>query len=372
MLVGCYLINAAAHERQDELAPVLWLVGVFNAYQFLALGVAVWLVRRAGRVGMDARQLLLIVTLFLADTTLVYQELTTAAPLLGGAVAGLALGLTVVQLIVVGRAIGVGLGWRAWAAVGVNLGLVFALPLMYRLAMAGDYRPGSQLVAVWLLAGAVVVNGLVIVRRSGAARAPAWPRWVAGVTHAALWLQVGALGWVYGLSVEILHVPPLMLAAAGLIGWHAESTAARLAAAGVAVAAVVLLVFGMGYRQELWWFVLGTEWSSLRYTLLAVAAGGGWLAWRQRSAVFGVVAAAAFAATCAWASPVDVARAVRWAVEAARGVTRWLWPASLMQWGVALIVAAFTSLAVGAWWSTRAPDGTRGGAGPADDAGGGE
>lgn len=35
MFVGCYLVNAAVHQRPDELAPVLALVGVFMLYEWL-------------------------------------------------------------------------------------------------------------------------------------------------------------------------------------------------------------------------------------------------------------------------------------------------------------------------------------------------
>lgn len=142
IFVGCYLLNAVAHLRQDELAPVLVLVGVFGVYELAVLGLGVALCRRGEALARRGGGMLLgLAVLLMADTTFVYNELSIAAPRLGGAVAAAAVGLTLFKLAVIGRALKVWWGRGGWLTAGLGLLVVFGLPLAAR-ASGGTGRTG--------------------------------------------------------------------------------------------------------------------------------------------------------------------------------------------------------------------------------------
>ena len=130
LFVGCYLVNAAAHEIKDELGPVLGLLGLFNLYELSVLTAAAWLARHGGRTAV--RLLCAAAALLMVDLTFNYNELAVAHLGLGAAAAAFAAGTGLVKAGVVARLAGFRLTRGEWLAVAAGLVGVFGGPLLLR------------------------------------------------------------------------------------------------------------------------------------------------------------------------------------------------------------------------------------------------
>jgi len=74
MLVGCFTINGAAHGDPSAIWPIAGLILLFNLYEALVVGLAVYL-SGPRRLYRDAACLILLEALLLCDVSLAYSEL---------------------------------------------------------------------------------------------------------------------------------------------------------------------------------------------------------------------------------------------------------------------------------------------------------
>ena len=357
MAVGCYLLNVAAHRRQDELGPVLLLAGVFALYQWCATGLGVWLVRLQGRGSREARTLFGIAVLFLADLTVVYQELATAAPRLGLVVAGLATASGLLQLRWVTGRLGVALTDRSWALLGWNLALLLVLPAVLRLALQqGGWgaRPGAALVLTWCLMGTAGLNVWAGMSWRNA-RGGRWWWYLITVTGVSMLLHAGSLFWVYELAVPVESMLTAgVLMASGILVGRATHWAGRLIGWLLLLPVLPDLVGRVGHRYPLEWSAgwLG-DFNEWRLWLTVAGAMYGLIAWRcRRWDPVAVGIAGLLLATV----PQHLMAAGLWLVSIGGDGLRWLakvrhW--GIGRWGTLLVSSAFALLALGGWASHR-------------------
>ncbi|MEM1444967.1 MAG: hypothetical protein AAGF84_02855 [Planctomycetota bacterium] len=362
MFLGCFLLNAAAHERKDELLPVLGLVFVFNVYELAVLSLAAWL-RRHGAEG-ESRRLAWLAVILLADTTFVYNTLAVVGPAIGGAVAALGLALAGLKLLIVVRISALRLRRGECFAVGAAVATVFLLPVAARIVgHSGFLGVGFVHAAAWWIA-AVLALGLWAWDRAlsdtgGSASQRQLRLAMLGVPLLSVVAHALALPWMYkvtGLSyVELfplispvllgLSLAMLVRSAPGWSGRRAWAAAAGTAAVLTAESSRLALV------PEAWPESMAL--TPVRCLLLVGAAGYAWLWWRQRS--WGLVLAWPVLVGVALLGPTLESAWGRVAsvLDGVGPAMRALVPKTRGQWGAVAIIAAFVVLALGGWSARR-------------------
>jgi hypothetical protein len=151
-----------------------------NVYEALLIALGLFLVARRGLAG-DARTLLLLEAVFLADVMLINGECVAADLATGALVSAASLLLAVVKTSFVLRVLDGGITGRAAISLVPPGVLVFALPLLFAiLARARLLTPATAYAAWWAAALAIVLQG-VLLRSAVASSAAVEPerRWVA-------------------------------------------------------------------------------------------------------------------------------------------------------------------------------------------------
>lgn len=381
MLAGCFLINAAAHEDPDRLGPIVALLGVFNVYELLVLGLGLYLAKYRGRsAARDATLLLLLETLLLADFTFLYAEVFTKDFTIGTIAASLGAVLALMKVGAMVWVLRLRLSALTWIVLPVTLVMLFALPGVVRqFEQQGGVTHGVLYAGWWLagllLAGQAVAHargegaqggglvwsadGLASLRRTLGWVLPGLP-WVSVVLHLA------AAHWMYRVSFTAHDVAPLLLGAAVLVLRQDEPAGEGQRAAvrsGVALLVCVVAVWFSGFHTvELLWLEgsggtggaeeAGAFWTiaPLRLALLASVGVGAMSMWRRRGWVIEsllmLLALALVILGPMWAS---IGERLSNVTSRIRG---WV-PDTLLEWGVVVVVAAFVFLGVGGWFSLR-------------------
>jgi len=328
LLAGVYLITSAIHD-EDRLGPTLALLGVVELYQWLLVGLGVWLAQRDG--GRDAAQVAVLAIALACDAVLLQNEVSTASIPFGGVLAVVGAGLAAVKLTLLTRACRVRLSPSEWLTAGVAIVGTYALPLAFvALKHAKALEAGAAYLPWWLVAGALVAAGWSL-RPRGRLR-------VALVTVPVVMLGVHAwsMQYVYDFPTQPVVAAPFLLAAAALIARRApRASGARLACGLVVGWAVAVSLLQPGWMVVDVWRD-GVVWSPLRATLLAGAVVCGYGAVRMRSV--GLVAAAAALLTVA-----ALGATVRLMVDRVEAMV----PDSTLAWGMIAVTAAFALLVVG-------------------------
>jgi len=98
MLLGCFALSRHLTFVPGQWMPLVILMGVLQVYEFLLLGLALYLNRR-GPARADAASLLLLGLAFLVDVTYLNAELAAAHPWVAPWVALALLVLAAVKLV---------------------------------------------------------------------------------------------------------------------------------------------------------------------------------------------------------------------------------------------------------------------------------
>ncbi|MEM7627699.1 MAG: hypothetical protein AAF333_19045 [Planctomycetota bacterium] len=367
MVVGCALLSAAAHARQDELAPVLLILAVVTVYEVAVLGIGGWFVgkgRRGGgwRARREGRQLFGLLVVLTADLTFVYNELSVADLELGAWLAAAALVWGVVKLVVIGRVAGLRLEATGWAVVGAGLGLTFGGAVLARAVGGSGRLPEGFGHAVWWAAAALITAAMwALSDRRGRERAGGL-RWLRGLvllvpTVSAVW-HVGAIHWMYRLPISAPHVAPVLLGLSVVLLFRVDRSAP--AARRLAVACGYVGALAAAFGGDGWMWGEGTRWdlsfSPLRMWLIAAVVGYSWVWWRQRTLGLLVVWPVLGIAAALGHTPAAMAERAAWIADQAWRVLRLITPRTLWAWGVTVVTVAYVMLGVGAWTSARRPE----------------
>ncbi|MEM1107162.1 MAG: hypothetical protein AAGH99_00545 [Planctomycetota bacterium] len=364
MLVGCYLVNAAVHDRPDELGPVLALAGVLLAYQWLVLGLGVWLWRRGTGV-REAKHLLGLAVLLMADTTLVFNELAIAHLGWGTAIGGLAAVVAVAQAGIVARISGLRLGLGGWVSCVCGVVGAFGLPLLARAAWGSGGLPGWWLTGAWWAAAVLIAVSLWAWSdpRAGQERCRRLRAMLILLPSGSAVMHLLAIHWVYNETWTAAHLSPVLLGLSVVLllrsPWAVTPRVAAVLAGlvgGIAAGSGSMSAAYSGVNGEVMtidWGVVRFEWSVLRMWLVVagVAYAGVW--WRQRSLWLLPVWPALFLIAIGGASPGRIVDRGVWLCERVRAGIDVVLPSGLLSWGVMIMVLAFATLGLEAWLSGR-------------------
>lgn len=220
MLLGCFALSRHLTPAPGW-KPLLVLMGVLQVYEFLLLGLALYLNRR-GHAKADAASLFLLGLAFLVDVTYLNAELAAAHPWVAPWVALALLVLAAVKLLLLRDALGL-TSRRALAVAIAELGLLLYLPgtisaFYYLDSKIVPMRWGSEVLpqivyGFWWLVGFVPIafvwaEGNAESARSSAARL---------IGRTALMLPLGSLLFhflslhlLYRLPFEAYYATPLL------------------------------------------------------------------------------------------------------------------------------------------------------------------
>lgn len=374
LLLGCFLINAAVHDRPDEILPVLLLIGVVNLYEvaIIWLGLMLYRVRRLRR---DAVFLLVLEAVLLVDAALLYNELFIMSGPIGAVVCALAVLAAVGKIVWVLHGLRARLSIAASVVLGADLMVIYFLPGVLRTFKLYDAMGDGVFFVLWWGAGLLLALH-------------ALPRWWTDRLPRALALAVvllpvlsvigrlAASQYVYDRPYFGAYLAPILLGVGVLwsVRWGVAEKPALHRRGIVAFAAAALAACAVSPGTS---YDLGVMVSSLRITLLlaAVMLSEAW--WRLGGATMLANAVAALLFALAGDSPRAMHGNIAWlwgwvreTLSESGTATReqaasWLTvlrealvmavPRGMLQWGAVAVALAFVLLAAGAAvsWSGR-------------------
>src|SRR5207253_1919574 len=104
MVAGCYALNTGLAPRVGDTGKLLVLLGTLNLYEAAVIALGLYLIHGRG-ILRDGRTLLLIEAPFLVDLAFLNAEMGSGSFAAGAAVNALVLGLALVKVAVVLRAL---------------------------------------------------------------------------------------------------------------------------------------------------------------------------------------------------------------------------------------------------------------------------
>ncbi len=351
MLSGCYILGRALALEPGQTAKLLVLLATLNVYEGLLIVLALFLLVRR-RLERDGRILLVIETLFIADTTFLNGECFASDLATGVAVSGVALSLAALKVAVVFHALDPERPRRGFVPVAIPLALLFATPGVFGLLAVWQLLTPAIVYAAWWIAALTMLvqagierSSAGLVQTQARPAADAFRRALVLVLPVSLALHLAASAWVYDVSFHIVYLGPVLVALGAVcnlldIPWLPPWWRLGLPAAGVIVS--------LGYSEELlvhgpWGLLL----SPLRASLLA--AGLTYLLgyWLHRTAAFAWGAGVCLAGAVAGHSVAAIAATISTLWRWARAAGRWLVPKTAAAWGVTAVSMAFVLLALG-------------------------
>lgn len=361
MLAGCYALNGGLAARTGELQKLLLLLGVLNGYEFILIGLGLYLIRRRN-LQRDGRTLLLLEAPFLVDLAFVNTEVSSNSVRAGCLFNLIVLSLAMLKMAVVLRALWARFPRRLFGAIGVQLAVLFLLSsafTRFEHHQHGDVTPEEFYAAWWIVGGLPIACELL--SRFLGTNQMVETRLQRFVRHlyltlpfASIILHLSLLHWVYRVPFVSGDLAPLLIGGAFVIGRlpHPIRRDVRWLRAVMPAAAVVLTaenpphwMMPLGTRFELTpaLLLMGIAYVTYVYCFffsraIKLLAGG---AAAVLLIVFGPSLSQLWA-TCAWIG------------QRLYAMWRWLGARTALEWGFAAMISAFGFLALGANVSLRA------------------
>lgn len=360
MLAGCYALNSGLAARTGELQKLLTLLGVLNGYEAILIGLAIYLIKHRAIV-RDGRTLLLLEAPFLVDLAFINAEVGSNSLRVGGLLDLVVLTLALIKTAIVLRALWGRLPGRLFAAIGLQLSVLFLLPGVFARFdhhQHGDVTPGEFYGAWWVVGAMMIAYELQARFLAGDVSAETGllrfvRRLYLALPLASIALHLGLLHWVYRVPFVSGDVAPLLIGGAFVMGrWsRADRNDVRWLRALMPLAAVVLTAehspnwsLSLGGRLDLTPTVLllGIAYVTYVYCFF----------FRRALRLLGGAAAAALVVLFgpSWH---QLSAMVLWAAQRVGAAARWLGDRSAVQWGLTAMGAAFGFLALGASISLR-------------------
>jgi hypothetical protein len=353
MLAGCLAVTNSLSWVSIPLGRLLILIATLNVYEAALLALAAYLIR-VRQVGRDGVVLLILEAFFLIDITFLNAEVATS---LGGL--GLVLNILLFLAAVAKLAVIVSLFGQSprdgrFAALVLQLAVLFAIPLIFRRLDHGDLSP-RVFYAAWWVIGLLIPLSQEIARTKSTAEGPS--RIGVSVYQSLPWLSlilhVSILHYVYNVTFYGANAAPILLALAFVLHRSAPSTLVPrkdlLVLRLLLPAAAVLVSLNNPYPLCL----AMTNHPALSLTPTRLAICGAYLTYVLcfvRPYLF-IFVAAGVAVIPAWIlGPTldQMSRASSAIWDWAANVVDHLIPRTTLDWGVSAIAAAFAFLGMGA------------------------
>jgi hypothetical protein len=361
MLAGCFMINGSAHDDPNVVWPVVGLVTVFNIYEFMIIGLAVYLARTR-RFYRDAGFLLLLEVLLLCDVSLAYNELLLKSLPIGMVVSAMAVALVGMKLLIIDR----GLGLRctkagAWMVI-LLIVLLFVLPGVFRELIDKDLiHEWHYYAAWWVLAALPPAVSLTQPwfrgrRRLGRSGMDRLRNWIVGllivIPYVSLLLHLRAAYYVDDRPFYLYNLAPVVLGLTAM--WiytrsHKMPVQHAVSTACFAGAAAVLL--SLSYPGAVVAPMIPPDsliFSPLRLVLVMTALlmtyAWWWRgAWMCLPPAVGLLVAAGMGH-----SVYSITGTIRDMLQRSRSTGSDLTPDTMFGWGVLAVIGSFAFLVIGA------------------------
>ena len=347
MLLGCYLVNSALRQESSQLKLLVLLV-VINLYEACIIPLGLVLIRRTRATARDGWWLLLFETLFLVNATLINPDFGPgwAIPL------NLALWvLACIKAAVLLRGLKIGLSLRTFGFLALQLGILYALPVLFALTKVDGEISPRIMYGLWWLVGLLPVVYDQLARAEGANRP--WDlvqNVIRRVYVIAPWCMLvahmGFAHWAHHCDFQLADAAPPLLGlaiAAGRINLTGDLR--LLVRIMPALALVATLLSPAGDLQ--WLISLDDQTHTVLPAHITIAA---------LILTYGYMASM-FQLLCAALSVLLVGAGYllqSWIFAALRGTARFLagWlPATVYAWGMTAILTAFVLLGIGTYLS---------------------
>jgi hypothetical protein len=353
MLAGCYTLAHALRLEAGQSWKLLVLLGTLHVYEFLLIGLALFLIKRRA-LPRDGAMLLRLEVLFLVDATLLNAEVF-AADILLGAIANFAgLILAAVKLGLILNVLGARLGPLGSAAYGHGLALLVAVPGLFTLLAQARVLSVATVYTAWWPLGLLIVSMALAVRparrdEQAQPAAAAFLRTLAIAVPVSLALHLVTSAWVYHVAFHVSYLGPVLIGL-GIARMLVEvphvgrEWCLRLPALGVLLSLggpAALTVRGP----------MGIVVSPLREALVGAALGYlvGWRVLGERA--FAWAAAACLTLGAAGHSLAAIGASASAILRGLKGGAGRLVPKTAVAWGALAVTSAFVLLGLGAWVS---------------------
>lgn len=369
LLGGCFLISGALAESPGRTMELLALLGVFNAYEIILIGLA-WLVFYRIGTPRDGRSMWMIAIFLMLDLTFLHFELMTSDMRTGLAVMAVATGLTIGKMGMIVWMLGLRWGWRETSYFVAGVAMIFVGPGLLRLlGGAGDLQ-----MVVMLSAWAIVVTWAAMIPRSSASPVVTIRRdlnvgWLVSLALILPLISIVAhLVVVHWQHETMLPLSVFSLILFGLMAWHVRGLThdrqkrAWLYEWTIPVLAVFCsltttrkvgielldgLVLGRPLESESIWTVGWIDLTTLRLALVILAGFYLVMAWQKRSVRLCVMSGLAMGAAGLGATLQTMMDRFWIGLE-------WLEiliPRTQLAWGMTAVIVAFILLGSGVLWS---------------------
>lgn len=367
MLFGCYLLNDALDLRPDNLGKLLLLLATLNLYEFLLIGLAIFLLGR-GRAPRDGRMLILLEVLFLADLTFLNAETILTDHFWGSVINLVVLGLAVGKIGLMFRALKVQLGAGRWLFMGLQLLVLYGMPWVFLPLDAESNVPQLRVFGWWW------VIAFLPVLFDGASRL--WPTGMrletrevgttAGRTIAQFYLIVSFLSLVghLGLNHTVFHVPffgadlaPLLLGLAVAVGRMRPTKFVPASQFKAIQVGLILVALSMSRADSvlMQWHVFGHDLAPSKVVLVGAYLTLGYCFWLQYLHYL-VGAGLAVGLVYGFGPSVDtMQKASSTGYSRITDLIKNLIPSTSKGWGILAVVASFILLGAGAALSVLKP-----------------
>ncbi len=369
MLAGCYLLTEALDPSPERLDKMLVVLGILNIYEFLLIGLGIYLVYGKG-LERDGRLLLFLAVLFLVDGTNLNTQCVAAYPVLGGmlSVVTLLFGVTKVGIIV--YFLRLRLTHASKVFVGAQLAVLFITPGVFSWMLSYNYAsdgkvPVTAMHVAWWIAGILVavfpsrpllrddIGGKTTRQGVGLVlKALMIGPLVSIIVHLVVYCGV------FDRQFYLCHLSPVLLGLAvydlRMNGSRERRWGGQLRPAGLIAVSILLSGFfpatmthGLPFWED------DPVISPFRVTLLvaAIAYFAGF--WYLRRPLYAEAGAASGIVMCAGHSFSETARTVCNIARKGRSFISKVVPDTTMEWGVLAVGAAFMFLIVGGVVSFR-------------------
>jgi hypothetical protein len=351
MLFACLTLTNSLSYSPLPQWRLLLLIGALNAYEFLLIGIALWLIV-SRKLLRDGIILLGIEALFLLDGAFLNSEIFAADMTMGFIVNLILLALAAAKLFVILRVLKLPLV-PTFPAIFALVTALFGMSGVFKYVSGnGGWLPEGTLYAAWWAIGLLPIVMLPVLRMRGIAMIFGAIGTISLLAHLCL------ASWVYKVIWEAPNLSPLLLGTAVAIGAARHMFTHETRQRVQMLLPILAILLSASSGRDLM-FEAGTlTFSPLRLTLLGTAAVYVHALIIHQAVVFIPAAMMALFLAVLGSTPDSMGNNTSAVVKTSTGWFTKLLPETAAQWGVVSLVASFVLLIVGAGVSTlkRSPD----------------